>query len=437
MSYWVDRQLRAQTAIADKTIEDIQKQLAKYYKSAAKNVIKEFEATYDKLIATVADGKEPTPADLYKLDKYWEMESQLKEELQKLGDKEIELLSEEFDKEWKEIYNALALKGEGAYSTIATDTAKAMLNTSWLGDGRNFSQRIWGNTERLAETLNEQLVHCVVTGKKDSDLRKLLQERFNVSFNQANTLVRTEVAHIQTEAAAQRYQDYGLKYYEFLGREEHDIGCDCKKLDGKKFLYSEMKAGKNAPPMHPNCRCAIVPVVDEESEKEIMEKNENIWELTEKEKEQLERVYKEYPEVKAERDKREIQNKQRKQMYQDRVTEIDDILSGKKGIETYSLKQNLMVIKKVRNKTQYIISPDWRSKLQNHRKYAVEALERIEREDVYTLLDFIFCADCGKPIPVKGKKTNAVKRCPECQEKYRKKYKAQKERERRAKRKAK
>lgn len=266
--YWINRQDKAKKAIADKSIKDIDKQLKKYYKVAMKRTITDFEATYNKLLETVADGKEPTPADLYKLDSYWKMQAQLKNELQKLGDKEVALLSREFENEWRDIYNSISLPSNAAFSTVSADNAKAMINEVWLADGKNFSQRIWSNTDKLVDTLNEKLMECVVTGKKTTELKNLLQERFNVSYNQANMLVRTEAAHIETQAAAQRYKDYGLTKYEYLGRDEHDIGCKCKELNGKVFYYSEMKAGVNAPPMHPNCRCAIIPVIDDEILKE-------------------------------------------------------------------------------------------------------------------------------------------------------------------------
>ncbi len=269
MSYWQDRMVRTQTAIADKTIDDIELRLKKYYTSAMTNIISEFESTYEKLMNTVEDGKQPTPADLYKLEKYWKMQGHLKDEAQKLGDKIIALLSKNFEKEWKEVYESIKIPSveSEAFNTMSIKNANAMINTSWLADGKTFSQRVWGNTEKLVETLNSNLIHCVITGQKTTKLKQLLQERFNVSYNRADTLVRTEVAHIQTKAAAERYQDYGLTKYKFLGREEHDIGCDCKKLDGKIFLYSEMVTGKNAPPLHPNCRCTIVPVIDKKREK--------------------------------------------------------------------------------------------------------------------------------------------------------------------------
>ena len=55
------------------------------------------------------------------------------------------------------------------------------------------------------------------------------------------------------------------KVYEFLanGFEEYTFhvnrGCcsACADLDGKHFKIKDMMPGKNAPPMHPNCRCSV------------------------------------------------------------------------------------------------------------------------------------------------------------------------------------
>ena len=90
--YWINRQDKAKKAIADKSIKDITKQLKKYYKTAMKRTISDFEETYNKLLEAVADGREPTPADLYKLDSYWKMQAQLKNELKKHEDKENAVL---------------------------------------------------------------------------------------------------------------------------------------------------------------------------------------------------------------------------------------------------------------------------------------------------------------------------------------------------------
>ena len=256
--YWAKRQRDVQRKIADKTIAQCERELARQYKRSMEKIIDSFEAVYDKVQNTVADGMEPTPADLYKLDKYWQMQAQLKEEAQKLGDKSVELLSKAFEDEWREVYEKTAIQSDRAFSTISTANAKAVVDNVWLADGKSFSTRIWKNTEKLVETLNDELIHCVVTGKKTTELRELLENRFDVSRRQANTLIRTEAAHIQTEAARQRYQDSGIQQVEFWA-DPDERTCDvCGKLHKQKFPV-------NAPPMvpaHPNCRCCILPVVD-------------------------------------------------------------------------------------------------------------------------------------------------------------------------------
>ena len=258
MSYWKNRLANAQSAITEKNLKQIKKQLAKYYAFSMKRIIAEFESTYDKLLATVGEGKEPTPADLYKLDKYWKLQGQLRREADKLGRRQISLLSKVFEVNYFEVYHSLKIDGLQAFSTLDKAAATQMINQIWVADGKSFSQRVWDNVGRLVDTLNEQLTHCVVTGKKTSELKKVLQERFGVSYHRADTLARTEMCHIQTQAAQKRYEDYGIEYVEVLV-DPDERTCDlCKALIGKKFLTTETPPL----PVHPNERCALVPVVD-------------------------------------------------------------------------------------------------------------------------------------------------------------------------------
>ena len=255
--YWAERIAREQAAITDKGIKDIEKQLVKYYSQAAKNVISEFEATYNHILLAAKDGREPTPADLYKLDKYWQAQGAIRQELQKLGNKQIVLLTKQFEINFFEVYYSFALEGSKPFSDIDRAGAIQMINSIWVADGKTYSQRVWDNISRLTDTLNDELINCVVTGKSTSDLKQLLQHRFNVSYNRADTLVRTELVHIQTRAAEQRYRDYGIGYVEVLV-EVDDRTCNaCQLLDGEIFPINE------APdlPIHPRERCCLVPVI--------------------------------------------------------------------------------------------------------------------------------------------------------------------------------
>lgn len=264
-NYWAKRLAKAQDKLSDKNKRQIDRQLKKYYSDSMKKILGQFEATYNKLLLSIAEGKEPTPADLYKLDTYWQMQSQLRGELRALGEKQASTLSKQFEIQFFDIYYSIAIEGVTAFNTIDSKIVEQMINQIWVADGKSWSERIWDNTEKLLEALNANLIHCVVTGKKTTELKNLLMEQFNVSYRRAEMLVRTELAHIQTTAAAQRYQDYGLTYYEIQGNEDDSCGgkaLDCHEMDGKIFKYSEMRAGVNAPPFHPNCRCGILPVVE-------------------------------------------------------------------------------------------------------------------------------------------------------------------------------
>ena len=258
MNYWQERMANAQNAISTKTTKQIEKQLRKYYAAAAKRTIEDFESTYNKLLAQKKEGKDITQADLYRLDKYWEAQGQLRQRLQKLGEKKISLLTKYFELNFFDIYHSIAIPGLKAFNTIDNKIVNQLINSVWVADGRTFSQRVWNNIDRLVETLNEQLIYTVVTGKKTTELKNLLQERFNISYRRADTLLRTELAHIQTEAAKKRYEDYGIQYIEVLV-DADDRTCDeCKALIGKKFPIHA------APPLpvHPNDRCTIIPVID-------------------------------------------------------------------------------------------------------------------------------------------------------------------------------
>ena len=256
-SYWKDREALTQSKLTEKNIKQTEAQLAKYYSRSMQRVINDFERTYEKLLATVADGRQITPADLYKLDTYWQMQGQLKRELQKLGDKQVDLLSKKFVDEYSEIYRALALKDNLYFREIDKDNALQMINQIWCADGKSWSQRIWGNVDKLQQTLNDGLIECVVTGKKTTELKNILQERFSVGYNNADSIVRTEMAHIQTQSAQQRYKDTGIERYEVWADKDERRCEHCGKLH--KTTYP---VGTTPPiPAHPRCRCTIIPVV--------------------------------------------------------------------------------------------------------------------------------------------------------------------------------
>ncbi len=259
--WWAERKAKEQDTLNNKGIKKTEQQLKYYYQDTMFKVIDDFENVYMKVITGVAEGKQPTPADLYKLDAYWKQQAQLAKELEKLGDKQVKWISQNFVEHHINAYKA-ALPAGDAFAQISKETAEQMVNTIWCADGKTWSDRIWTNTSKVRQELNQGLIDCVLTGKPTSVLKDRLKERFNVSYNRADSIVRTEYAHIQTQAAQQRYKDAGVKQVE-VWADYDERRCDiCGKLHKQKFPVG----GQMPVPAHPRCRCRIIPVIEEQQE---------------------------------------------------------------------------------------------------------------------------------------------------------------------------
>jgi SPP1 gp7 family putative phage head morphogenesis protein len=258
MNYWAQRQAKSQEKLTDKNIKEVEAKMREQYQRAMKNTIESFEATYNKVLLSVAEGRKPTPADLYKLDSYWQMTGQLKKELLRLGDKQAAILTKQFMRQYAEIYEAIALKGNLTFGKVDESVAKQIINQIWCADGQSWSSRIWKNIDKLQEALNESLVECLATGKNPAELKKKLQHQFGVSYNRADSIVRTEMVHIQTQAAQQRYKDAGVREVEVWASADERRCEVCGELHQKRYPI-----GAQLPiPAHPRCRCTILPVIE-------------------------------------------------------------------------------------------------------------------------------------------------------------------------------
>lgn len=258
--YWKDRHQASQNLIASRSRREIDKQIRKYYQKLSKQIIDGYESLYNEILLKQAAGEAISPATLYKLDKYWSMQQQVRVKCRSVGAKLNDLFGGVFEKVYKASYDAIHLDGIALFSTIDDGAINQVINSIWAADGKTWSERIWNNMTLLQTSLEEGLLECVVTGKKTSQLKKVLQDRFNVSYTRADTLVRTEMAHIQTEAAKQRYRDYGLDQVEIWADPDERTCEVCGKLHKKKY-----PVGANVPiPAHPRCRCCIIPVVETE-----------------------------------------------------------------------------------------------------------------------------------------------------------------------------
>lgn len=136
------------------------------------------------------------------------------------------------------------------------------MDTAW--SGRNYSARIWRNTDHLAQMLEDEIEAAFLSGKSVRRMANVIMDRFGVGYRAAECLMRTETSYVQNQTAAQSYRDAGCTDYEILTASDRRTCSRCAAQNGKRYPFTAMQAGENAPPFHPNCRCTILPVVGEE-----------------------------------------------------------------------------------------------------------------------------------------------------------------------------
>lgn len=144
---------------------------------------------------------------------------------------------------------------EGALETI--------LKKKW--SGQNYSERVWNNTQKVADALKEELMIGALTGKTEKEMTDSINEQFLSGRNKARRLVRTESSYIHNEAHFQAYKDYGIEEYRFVATLDLRTSQICRERDGSVYMVNDKKIGVNAPPMHPWCRSTTIMNLDDET----------------------------------------------------------------------------------------------------------------------------------------------------------------------------
>ena len=155
-------------------------------------------------------------------------------------------------------------KDLGINAIVSRDKIKTVLDKPW--SGANFSQRIWSNTDKLAQTVKQEIVNGMIQGINLKTMTKRVSERFETAKkNDVERLLRTEVNYVLNQATLDGYKEAGIEKYEFSATLDSRTSQICSELHGKVFEIKKIAVGLNYPPMHPRCRSTTIPIIDYES----------------------------------------------------------------------------------------------------------------------------------------------------------------------------
>lgn len=196
------------------------------------------------------------------------LQLQIQQHLETLYSNQLDGMDETMRNTYRNGYYRTAYELQKGFQTgfdvQQIDDAKLekIMGKPWAVDGLNFSDRIWGDKDKLLRNLQSELVQGLVRGDGQLKITQRFAKRMNSSLSNAGRLIATESAYFGSLSEKDSMKDLGVEQYEILATLDSKTSEICRSLDGHVFKMSEFQPGITAPPFHPWCRSCTVPHVE-------------------------------------------------------------------------------------------------------------------------------------------------------------------------------
>ena len=272
--------------------------LTKHYISADKDLAKLYATTRNRLTKRILDtlekirsGKSTSISDYYNYQTYYKCLLDIEKECAKLGIKSNQIimkkLTEFYQKSFALAEEQLRVMQESYPDKVNVDRsmnalrnaqyispdfkqAERVVNTVWVGDGKRWSERIWGDEKVLAAQLQQILTDGTVGGATMKSMEERLVKEFHVDFSKAERIVRTEMSHLLNTARLDSYKRAGITRFMWITARNERVCPACMEKE-KQGVFDLDPDGLNMPPIasHPNCACTTIPVFPWEDEAQL------------------------------------------------------------------------------------------------------------------------------------------------------------------------
>lgn len=123
---------------------------------------------------------------------------------------------------------------------------------------------VWQITEGTREYLRAAIRDAIDNGTSNQDLAAFLADSYGFSKRRAMVIARTETNRASNQGSLASYKASGVvTAKEWLTADDDLVSPECQENGeaGPIALDADFPSGDPCPPVHPNCRCTIVPIV--------------------------------------------------------------------------------------------------------------------------------------------------------------------------------
>ncbi len=126
-------------------------------------------------------------------------------------------------------------------------------------------QDLKGITNEMDKAVSRILAQGIIDGKNPRELARMINQKVDsIGIRRARAIARSEIVAAHAEASLNAYQEAGIEgvsaEVEFSTAGDDRVCPDCEALNGKVFTIEE---SRGVIPVHVNCRCAWLPVVED------------------------------------------------------------------------------------------------------------------------------------------------------------------------------
>lgn len=157
------------------------------------------------------------------------------------------------------------LAGQEAYKLIGSDDVYTPFKLR-----ETIAENVRKFTQSMLDTDQETLINIINNGLKDGksvpEIRGAIESSFeNITKSQAQRITRTEVLRASMQATVDAYEQSGV----VEGKQWLTAGAvdECADYEGKiealdgSFYNDTSEFADGDPPLHPNCKCVLLPVL--------------------------------------------------------------------------------------------------------------------------------------------------------------------------------
>lgn len=254
-------ELSKRVSLVDNSIARTEKILYNQYLKSAKSLELRLRALYQNI---EDDGDTALLSHLYQYNRYYDLLNTLQEELTKLGNYEKKELEQGLTKLYLDNSKVISSYGNNFTPFINNNLVKEVVNENWGGRAKSWSDSIWSNKAEIAERIRDDFIDILATGKSYREVSTILSKDLGVAYHQAQRLVRTEMARVAIQSSLDTYASIGIDKVRVITADDM---CSevCEEHKGNIVPIMEAEVGINIPPFHPNCRCDIVAVWEDDN----------------------------------------------------------------------------------------------------------------------------------------------------------------------------